>query len=116
MRLGQKLLWPLEKDGLGGLVAEAIGLAVERRVHGAVGLDVLAKREPHDTLVVELAFRAAAASVAPPSSNAATARQVLDSIIVVPFAQMLSKGPELSHATPCQAKGDHWREVARSPT
>src|SRR5581483_12362033 len=56
LRLGEEFLGLLQEQLLRRLVAEAIGLAVIDGVDRAVGLDVLAEREPHHAFVAELAF------------------------------------------------------------
>src|SRR5581483_8123664 len=56
LRLNQEFLGLLEEQLLRRLVAEAIGLAVIDGIDRAVGLDVLAEREPHHAFAAELAF------------------------------------------------------------
>jgi hypothetical protein len=56
LRLEQELLGLLEEQRLGRLVAEAIGLALVDGVDRAIGLDVLAEREPHHAFAAVLAF------------------------------------------------------------
>jgi hypothetical protein len=53
----QELVGLLEEELLGRLVAEAIGAAGIDRVDRAIGLDLLAEREPHYAVIVELALR-----------------------------------------------------------
>src|SRR5262245_35088724 len=54
MRLEQELVGLLEEELLRRLVAEAIGPAAIDGRDRAIGLDVLAEREPHHALAVEL--------------------------------------------------------------
>src|SRR3990170_5162983 len=56
VRLEEKLLGLLEEEFARRLVAEAIGLAAIDRADGAIGLDLLAERQPHHAFAVELAF------------------------------------------------------------
>src|SRR6478672_5960412 len=55
LRLGEVALRVLHEQRLGHLIAEAIGLAIERRVDGAIGLYVLAECKALRAHIVKLA-------------------------------------------------------------
>jgi len=55
LRLGEVALRVLHEQRLGRLIAEAIGLAIERRVDGAIGLYVLAECKALRAHIVKLA-------------------------------------------------------------